>query len=122
MLKRTKRSARATPPFYDRVEVRHNPYELASYRRRALAASRNVLDAIQRLRPKKPRFSKRCSTLTGSSSGSEDMMVSGNRPRSLRTIAHVPPPARTGTMTASASNRRLITSSAARTCTVEVTA
>lgn len=49
MLKRTKRSARATPPFYDRVEVRHNPYELASYRRRALAASRNVLDAIQRL-------------------------------------------------------------------------
>lgn len=49
MLKRTKRSGRATPPFFDRVEVRHNAYELASYRRRALAASRNVLDAIDRL-------------------------------------------------------------------------
>ena len=49
MLKRTKRSNRATPPFFDRVEVRHNPYELASYRRRALAASKNVLDTIQRL-------------------------------------------------------------------------
>lgn len=49
MLKRSRRSGRATPPFYDRVEVRHNPYELASYRRRALAASKNILDAIQRL-------------------------------------------------------------------------
>lgn len=49
MLKRTKRSSRATPPFYDRVEVRHNPHELAAYRRRALAASGNILDAIERL-------------------------------------------------------------------------
>lgn len=49
MLKRSKRTNKATPPFYDRVEVRHNPYELASYRQRLLAASTNVLDAIQRL-------------------------------------------------------------------------
>lgn len=49
MLKRTKRTSRATPPFYDRIEVRHNPYELAAYRRRMLAASKNVLDAVQRL-------------------------------------------------------------------------
>lgn len=49
MLKRTKRTNRATPPFYDRIEVRHNPHELAAYRRRALAASGNILDAIERL-------------------------------------------------------------------------
>lgn len=49
MLKRSQRTTRATPPFYDRVEVRHNPYELASYRRRLLAASRDILDAIQGL-------------------------------------------------------------------------
>jgi hypothetical protein len=49
MLKRTKRSSRATPPFYDRIEVRHNPYELAAYRRRMLAASSNIMDAIERL-------------------------------------------------------------------------
>lgn len=49
MLKRTKRSARATPPFYDRVEVRHNRFELESYKRRLLATSRDVLDAIAAL-------------------------------------------------------------------------
>jgi hypothetical protein len=49
MLKRSQRTSRATPPFYDRVEVHHNPYELAAYRRRMLAASRDVLDAIQSL-------------------------------------------------------------------------
>lgn len=49
MLRRTKRSSRATPPFYDRIEVRHNPYELAAYRRRMLAASKNILDAIEAL-------------------------------------------------------------------------
>jgi hypothetical protein len=49
MLKRSQRTARATPPFYDRVEVRHNPYELAAYRRRMLSASKNILDAIQAL-------------------------------------------------------------------------
>lgn len=49
MLKRSKRTARATPPFYERIEVRHNPYELASYRRRALAASALILEAVDRL-------------------------------------------------------------------------
>ena len=49
MIKRTKRSSRAVPPFYDRIEVRHNPHELAAYRRRMLAASGNILDAIERL-------------------------------------------------------------------------
>jgi hypothetical protein len=49
MLRRSKRTARATPPFYDRVEVRHNPYELASYRRRALAATGEVMRAVDRL-------------------------------------------------------------------------
>lgn len=49
MLRRTKRTARAQPPFYDRVEVRHNPIELESYRRRALAATGEILRVIDRL-------------------------------------------------------------------------
>jgi hypothetical protein len=49
MLKRSQRTTRATPPFYDRVEVRHNRFELESYRRRLLATSRDVLDAVVRL-------------------------------------------------------------------------
>lgn len=49
MLRRSQRTAKATPPFYDRIEVHHNRYELESYRRRLLATSRDVLDAIERL-------------------------------------------------------------------------
>jgi hypothetical protein len=49
MLRRTQRTAKATPPFYDRIEVHHNRIELESYRRRLVATSRDVLDAIQRL-------------------------------------------------------------------------
>lgn len=49
MLRRTKRTARAQPPFYDRVEVRHNRFELDSYRRRAFAATGEILRAIDRL-------------------------------------------------------------------------
>jgi hypothetical protein len=49
MLRRTQRTAKATPPFYDRVEVHHNRFELESYRRRLLATSRDVLDAIEAL-------------------------------------------------------------------------
>jgi PD-(D/E)XK nuclease superfamily protein len=49
MLKRSQRTTRATPPFYDRVEVRHNRFELDSYRQRLLAASRDVLDAVAAL-------------------------------------------------------------------------
>lgn len=49
MLRRVKRSAKAKPPFYDRIEVRHNPYELESYRRRLLATTREVLETIDAL-------------------------------------------------------------------------
>lgn len=49
MLRRVKRSARAKPPFYDRIEVRHNKFELESYRRRALAATREIMVTIDRL-------------------------------------------------------------------------
>lgn len=49
MLRRVKRSPRAKPPFYDRIEVRHNKFELESYRRRALAATREILITIDRL-------------------------------------------------------------------------
>lgn len=51
MLRRVKRSARAQPPFYDRIEVHHNVPELESYKRRMLAATRDVLataDALER--------------------------------------------------------------------------
>jgi hypothetical protein len=49
MLRRTKRTARAQPPFYDRVEVHHNRYELESYQRRALAATGEIMRAVDRL-------------------------------------------------------------------------
>lgn len=49
MLRRVKRSAKAKPPFYDRIEVRHNRFELESYRHRALAATREILIAVDRL-------------------------------------------------------------------------
>lgn len=49
MLRRVKRSARAKPPFYDRIEVRHNRFELESYRQRALAATRDILVTVDRL-------------------------------------------------------------------------
>lgn len=49
MLRRVKRSAKAKPPFYDRIEVRHNPYELESYRRRLVATTRDVLETIDAL-------------------------------------------------------------------------
>lgn len=49
MLRRVKRSARAKPPFYSRIEVRHNRYELDSYKRRAVAAARDIMVATHRL-------------------------------------------------------------------------
>ncbi len=49
MLRRVKRSARARPPFYDRVEVHHNSHELESYKRRMLATTRDVLRAVDAL-------------------------------------------------------------------------
>lgn len=49
MLKRSKRTSRAIPPFYDRIEVRHNSYELESYKRRMLATIRDIVRAIDAL-------------------------------------------------------------------------
>ena len=49
MLRRVKRTARATPPFYERVQVDHNVRELESYRTRMLAAADEVMTATERL-------------------------------------------------------------------------
>ena len=46
MLRRVKRTQRANPPFYSRVEVRHNQHELESYRRRIVG----LIDDILRVR------------------------------------------------------------------------
>jgi hypothetical protein len=43
MLRKVKRTAAAKPPFFDRVEVRHNVYELESYKHRVLGT---VLDLL----------------------------------------------------------------------------
>ena len=51
MLRRVKRTARATPPFYSRVEVRHNDIELATYRARVVGEITDMLaveDALGR--------------------------------------------------------------------------
>lgn len=44
MLRRVKRTAKATPPFYARVEVRHNKHELDSYRHRMVGTIFNMLE------------------------------------------------------------------------------
>lgn len=49
MLRRVKRSARANPPFYGRVEVHHNVRELESYKRRMLSATADVIAATDAL-------------------------------------------------------------------------
>lgn len=49
MIRRVKRSPRAKPPFYARIEVRHNQYELDAYKRRMLAAAADIIVAIERL-------------------------------------------------------------------------
>lgn len=49
MLKRVKRTARAKPPFYKRVEVRHNDHELTAYRRRVVGAITDMLDVASNL-------------------------------------------------------------------------
>jgi transcriptional regulator with XRE-family HTH domain len=43
MLRRVKRTAAAKPPFYERVEVRHNAHELANYRRRVVGEITDIL-------------------------------------------------------------------------------
>lgn len=49
MLRRVKRTARATPPFYDRVEVRHNRHELAAYSLRIHGEVEDILAAERQL-------------------------------------------------------------------------
>jgi hypothetical protein len=44
MLRRVKRTERAKPPFYARVEVRHNKHELANYRDRVVG---EIIDIVQ---------------------------------------------------------------------------
>lgn len=49
MLRRVKRSTRATPPFYARVEVRHNAHELKSYRRRVVGEIQDMMEVAEQL-------------------------------------------------------------------------
>jgi hypothetical protein len=49
MLRRVKRTAKAKPPFYERVEVHHNTIEIESYRRRLLGAARDIMRAQREL-------------------------------------------------------------------------
>lgn len=49
MLRRVKRTAAAKPPFYQRVEVRHNVHELDSMRRRVIGETRDVLHVQSQL-------------------------------------------------------------------------
>jgi transcriptional regulator with XRE-family HTH domain len=44
MLRRVKRTPRAQPPFYARVEVRHNEHELSNYRRRVVSEIQDILE------------------------------------------------------------------------------
>jgi hypothetical protein len=50
MLRRVKRTAAAKPPFYSRVEVRHNKQELDSYRRRLVGTITDILVVEGQLR------------------------------------------------------------------------
>jgi hypothetical protein len=45
MLRKVKRTERAQPPFFSRVEVRHNPYELETYKIHMRATIDEMLDA-----------------------------------------------------------------------------
>lgn len=49
MLRRVKRTSKAAPPFYARIEVRHNLYELASYRRRMVGEITDILEVQDQL-------------------------------------------------------------------------
>jgi len=49
MLKRVKRTDKAKPPFYERVEVRHNDHELNSYGRRIRGEIHAMLDVSDEL-------------------------------------------------------------------------
>jgi len=43
MLRKVKRTERATPPFYQRVEVRHNPSELSNFRTHLTSTTEDML-------------------------------------------------------------------------------
>lgn len=49
MLKKVKRSAAAKPPFFERVEVRHNRHELEAFRRRLIGTVTDLLWTTQQL-------------------------------------------------------------------------
>jgi hypothetical protein len=49
MLRKTKRTAAAKPPFYDRVEVTHNPRVLDAFKRRIEATVTDILDVEAKL-------------------------------------------------------------------------
>jgi transcriptional regulator with XRE-family HTH domain len=49
MLRRVKRTVRATPPFYKRVEVTHNDHEVRSFTRRLKSTIRDILHAEAKL-------------------------------------------------------------------------
>lgn len=49
MIRRTKRTAAANPPFFQRVEVHHNDHELDSFRRRVVATIQDLRRARQAL-------------------------------------------------------------------------
>lgn len=52
MLRKTKRTARAVPPFYDRVEVHHNDEEIYNMKRRVYSVIREILLVMERLNGK----------------------------------------------------------------------
>lgn len=49
MLRKVKRTATANPPFYGRVEVRHNIHELRSFYKRVLGEVHDIMELRQRL-------------------------------------------------------------------------
>jgi hypothetical protein len=49
MLRRVKRTAAANPPFYKRLEIRHNIHELRSYYIRVLGELNEILEATAKL-------------------------------------------------------------------------
>lgn len=49
MLKKVKRTARANPPFFDRVEVRHNTKELEAFKQRLTGVIRMMIETRARL-------------------------------------------------------------------------
>lgn len=49
MLKKVKRTGAAKPPFYERIEVRHNRHELEAFRRRLIGTITDLLWTTQQL-------------------------------------------------------------------------